>query len=300
MNRNALYFFLISISVVATAAADQIKPLRSPNYSEFEPIASPTDQKKCLKTLSYAPTTGKYPKLFFQKMGSEEILIGRCPQDETMNYVVLSEKALKALKFPIYRFITQVGVSAEKDYLPNPSMIHFKHEGKDLYLGSLAELVQVLTPAQIPTVLAENMSSMARVNKDNKKYEDYLKSIDKLSSLNVSSDTKAVESIMPCLLDYQQKVIQAYLQGKFNSWIPAQGTIRNDYNQFSKLSEAERKKYIRPFDDMRKDMIKDLLNAHPICQGVIEDPMIEAAFENNWGINKDLYEKVRLRFIPAP
>ena len=89
---------------------------------------------------------------------------------------------------------------------------------------------------QVPAQASELMKSMNNVNSKIKKYEDYLKSVDKMSAINVSMDSAAVETVMPCLLNYQQQAIETYMFGKFKNAIPALSTIINDHNKFEKLS----------------------------------------------------------------
>jgi hypothetical protein len=132
-----------------------------------------------------------------------------------------------------------------------------------------------------------------------KKYEDYLKSVGKLDEIIVKSDPASIEKAMPCFEKVQQDTVKTYFFGKFGKVIPSYSTIISDHNKFNDLDEESRKKYLKPFDELKKEIISDLADAQPICNGVISDEILEAAFERSWGENKKYYEVIRKRFTPA-
>ena len=252
--------------------------------------------KQCLKSLAYAPTTPDYPKSLFKNIGNEEIFATHCyldDGDQFESFMFLTDSGVKALKFPVYKFM----VGIDHTSLPG-DITHFKYDNKDYYVNPSYGDARILTYDKVPVLAEELMKSMDKVNRSIKKYEDYLKSVNKISEINIKSDPIAVESVMPCLEKNQRETVKTYMYGKFKDTIPAMGTIVDDYNQFNKVREEAKQKYSRPFEDLRNEIQKDLFASHPVCKGVIDEKMIAEVFEKSWGENGVRYELLRKRYFP--
>jgi hypothetical protein len=300
-----IFVFSILMTFSARGAECTTKKVDSP-FAKLEAIAdSPfIAQKNCLRSLADAPTTPPISKQFFKKIGDEEVYAAFCylPDGEDFStFMFLTDKGLKALKLPVYHFTVPI-YNKKGELLYNQSaslpgdITHFKYESKDYYIraGYPGES-QIMTYGQVPALASELGMSMSRVDGKIKKYEDYLKGVDKISAINVSIDPAAVETVVPCLLNYQQQAIETYMFGKFKDVMPAYGTLMSDHNNFNNTTEETKKKYARSFDSLRSEIQKDVLSSHPLCVGILDDKMIETAFDKHWGKNKSYFEGFRKR-----
>ena len=267
-------------------------------FAELEPIADAPFEahKKCLKSLAEAPTTPTYPKGLFEKLGNEEVFAGHCmalsDSKDFTTFMLLTSKGLKAIRFPVYHFM----VGTQSASLPG-DITHFKYEGKDYYVQPHYGEARIFTKDQLPAVAEELMISMSKVHSKIIKYEDYLKSVNRLSEINVNSDPNEIKKVLPCLANIQQNTVKLYVRGKFGTDMPAYSTIMDDYNKFQDLDEETRKKYLVPFEDRKKAVMADLVASHPVCDGIIDQASVEKAFEDSWGKNKQYYELIRQRFV---
>jgi hypothetical protein len=271
-------------------------------FAELEPVADAPfeSHKKCLRSLADSPTTPEWPQSYFKTINGEEIIITGCnlkDNNDFTSYAILSSKGIRAIRFPVYHFITTTSTGTINDSLPG-NITHFVAEGKNFFVSPSYGEARILTKETLPALATEMQMTMSKVNSKIKKYEDYLKSVGRFEEINVTSDPIAVEKVMPCLEGLQQETVKTYVFGKFHPSMPAYSTIIGDYNKFQELDPEARKKYERPFDEWKKVIIADLVATHPVCQGVIEDSVVEKAFEDSWGKNKQYYELIRLRFVP--
>jgi hypothetical protein len=289
---------IVLLSLLVTSLNVSAKLCDVGQFAELEPIADAPFEShlKCLRSIADAPTTPTWPQGLFKKINGEEVFTGHCnlkDGKDVTSYMIMSSKGIKAIRYPVYRFMTGI----DNDYLPG-DVTHFKADGKDYFVSPSYGEARILTKDQLPAMAEELMKSMSKINGQIKKYEDWLKARGLMDSINVTTDPAAVAAVMPCLADHQADTVKLYVSGKFGPSMPAYGTIIGDYNKFNDLDPVARKKYERPFEDWKKEIIADLVNTHPVCQGIIDNAQVEDAFEKSWGKNKQYYEMIRTRFFP--
>jgi hypothetical protein len=139
------------------------------------------------------------------------------------------------------------------------------------------------------------MVSMTRVqNEYIKKYETWLKTQNKVDSIVMRSPT---DDELPVLLsrleNKQQDVVNTYLQNKFNDQIPAYGTIVQNIRGLKDLTPEQEAKYRRPWNEIEKEFMTDLVKSHAVFDGVVSEASSQKVFDRNFGKNKDLYNRMR-------
>ena len=279
-------------SIAELAPASPLPTCNQMNH----PKADAKQIMQCLHDLSFAQTTPEFPRTLFKTIGTEEIYATHCylaDSDQYESYIFISNNGVKALKFPVYKFM----IGIDHTSLPG-DITHFKYNQKDYYINPDFGNAKILTKEQLPALSEELMKSMPSVNRQIKKYEDYLISQKKLDAINVTNDSLAVESVMPCLEQNKLSLLKDYFFGKFKDSIPPMGTIVKDWNQFDSISSEEKQKYTRSFDQLKSDVIKDVLSSQPSCIGILDNSLIESAFNKCWGENQERYDALHTRYFP--
>lgn len=296
--KKSLLISIFLISTNTTARTCDISP-----YADLEKIIGMEvgNQKDCLKSLAFAPTTPPYPKSYFQKLGSEEVFVINCYLGEEDykkfdRFFFLTDGGIKSLKYPKYFY--KIGIDTVN--LPR-NVVHFKDGASDYYMvPDIVGQPTIHTSDKLPQIGQQTGNSITRIrNEYIKKYEDYLRSKGQISAINLElSDEEEVKKIMPCFEKKQRDIVTDYMRAKFQNMIPSYNTLVKDHNLFKDLTTEASQKYQRSWFELKDMIVKDLLQSNPTCKGVIEEKDIESEFEKNWGENKKLYEVIHHRFSP--
>lgn len=243
--------------------------------------------KECLTALADAPTTPGYPRMYFQKVGSKEDFAFRChTEDKThMRILFLEDDGLQTLKLPIYYYMSGI----DHTDLPR-NILHFKHQNSYLYIQfEYSDVVNVMTADKLPAVTKEMMVSMTKVqNEYIKKYETWLKAQDKAAAIVMSSPSdEDLPVLLNCLEEKLQDVVNTYLQNKFNGHIPAYGTIIQNLRGLKDLTPEQKAKYQRPWNEIEKEFMTDIVKSHPVCDGVVTEASSKKALDRNFGKTKN-------------
>ena len=321
-NIKSIFFFLLAFNIhiffgIEKTLADDLKsatekanavlnPKSVEKLAPTSPVATcnqinnpKPDAKQimqCLHDISFAQSTPEFPRTLFKTINQEEIYATHCylpDGDQYDSYIFITSDGIKALKFPVYKFM----IGIDHTSLPG-DITHFKYKNKDFYINPDFGNAKILTHSQVPALASDLMKSMPSVERQFKKYEDYLISQNKLNAINVTSDPTAVESVMTCLKKNEADLLNDYMYGKFSSTVPVKGVITQDWNKFENITETDKQKYLRPFDKLKSDVINDILTAQPSCVGVIDNQQIEDAFNKCWGQNQEMYESLHKRYFP--
>jgi hypothetical protein len=322
-------FATLAVTTTSYARLCDISP-----YADLEEVVASSfdQQKECLKSLAFAPTTPPYPKERFQKMAGNEVYVISCnlgeKDDEKFDrFLYITKDGIKSLKYPKYFYkVGQVPPNARYLYtnsqtkieyymtttppieevqvplaqLPR-NVIHFKDGATDYYMvPDIVGQPEVFTADKLQQISQDTGYSLNKIRNDYiKKYEDYLASKGQSSAIKLTlADKDETETLMPCLEQKQQDAVKDYMSAKFRSIVPAYGTIISDHNKFNELPPEARLKYERPWAQLKEMIVKDLLQSNPSCQGVVEEQKIYEAFDKTWGQNAAIYEGIRKRFNP--
>jgi hypothetical protein len=271
--------------------------------ASFEEKLTSQTYKACVQSLANAPTTPTYPKTYFQLLGEEESFTLRCYQadaKELMRFVFVTDSEFKSLALPMYYYkhIYRDG-STDSTELPR-NVIHFKYQKKDYYLEmGFVDSADIRTPSELGEVAKRAMTTPTKIqNEYVKKYETWLKTQGLEEAIHLkSTSSDELAYLQSCLDKKLEDIIGIYLQNKFGKSIPAFGVIVNDSRAYRELAADQKEKYRRPFADIEMDVLEDMPQNHPACDGVISEKVVKKSFEDKFGKNRAPYETLRRVFF---
>lgn len=285
--KNSLSLILLLYPALASAGPRSIASMDTPVTPTFI---------DCIKSLSAVSTTPPFPKMYFQTLAGKEVFALRChmkDQKENMRFAILDSNGLRSLKLPIYyyKFVYKDGSTDSTD-LPR-NVVHFKTQDKDHYFQLMySDVAKIFGPEAIPEVAKEMLVTTSRIqNEYIKKYETWLKSRGEDKAIFLT-DAGAEEAtyLEPCFEAKAKEISGLYLQGRFLKLIPPYGVIFEDTRNYANLSAAAKEKYQRPWSEIEADVLKDISEGHPFCEGIVSETMVKANFDKFWDKNKAPYE----------